>query len=64
MFYIPCMRPLRFRIVFKNLKNQSAFYSHHASQMNIKQFEILFKTWSTKVKNQKTRVLLKWIKND
>ena len=58
MFYITCRRPQRFRIVFKNLKNQSqrltltfrnfknqsAFYSHHASQMNIKQFEILFKT--------------------
>ena len=49
------------------LKNQSAFYNHdqyHVSLMSIKQFEILFKTQCTKVKNQKIRALLKWTKNN
>ena len=56
MFYITCRRPLRFRIVFKNFKNQSqrftptfrnfknqsAFYNHHASRISIEQFETFF----------------------
>ena len=36
--------------IFRNFKNQSAFYNHHASRMSIKEFEILFKTLCTTFK--------------
>ena len=42
--------------IFRNFKNQSAFYNHHASRMSMKQFETFFKTQCTISKNQETRV--------
>ena len=64
VFYTTCGRPLHSRTVFKNFKNHSPFYNHHASQMSIKQFEILFKTECTIFKNQKTCDLSKWTKSN
>ena len=37
-----------------NFKNQSTLYNHiwyHVSRMSVKQFEVHFKTYCTKVKN-------------
>ena len=48
--------------IFRNFKNQSVFYDHiwhHVSRMSIKQFEIPFKPWCTKVKKSKNTHVIK-----
>ena len=54
-----------FTTIFRNWKNQSTLYNHHALRISIKQFKIFFKDIvHYLLKSKNTRVLLKWTEND
>ena len=45
--------------IFRNLKNQSTFYNHHASRISIKQFKIFLRHSALSFKIKKHACIIK-----